>query len=87
MVEKLKPIGICIIVILLIFGCYKCNEAIPTTRYTVRLHYIDGYSEVIYWDTKLEYPQVTFSRYEGYRACDRKAVCRIDVLKREELKK
>lgn len=87
MVKKLKSVlGAVLIFALIILTFYKCNEAIPTTRYTVRLHYLDGYSEVIYWDTKLDYPTVTYNRHTGYEACGRKAVCRIDILKKEKLK-
>lgn len=86
MVKKLKSVlGAALIIALIIFGLYECNEAIPITRYTVRLHYLDGYSEVIYWDTKLDYPTVTYNRHTGYEACGRKAVCRIDILKKERL--
>lgn len=86
MIMKLKSaLGAALIITLIIFVFYECNEAIPTTRYTVRLHYLDGYSEVIYWDAKLGYPTVTYNRHTGYEACGRKAVCRVDILKKERL--
>lgn len=86
MIKKLKSVlGTALIITLIIFVFYECNEVIPTTRYTVRVHYLDGYSEVIYWDTKFSYPTVTYNRHTGYEACGRKAVCRIDVLKKERL--
>lgn len=87
MIKKLQSVlGPVLIIALIIFVFCECNKAIPTTRYTVRLHYLDGYSEVIYWDAKLDYPAVTYNRYTGYEACGRKAVCRIDILKKENLK-